>query len=194
LREVRAQAERLLVGAHRVVVTPSLPERMTELAPGLGEVRLERGRLAEGGLGVGPLVRTLESQPVVVNALGSPRRGSGPARLRDRRAARGTHDRAGEQHGDRDTRDDAATRGRGRLHAIAFDTDDVPERLHRHSPPDVALQRIEEREELLLLFGTQRAEASRDALSLAAVALDRGLQRDRACTVVSCAGPTGAPS
>jgi hypothetical protein len=46
----------------------------------------------------------------------------------------------------------------------------------RHSPSDVALQRIEECEELLLLGGTERAEASRDALSLAAVALDRVFQ------------------
>src|SRR4030095_12170494 len=102
----------------------------TEVAPGLGKLRLDLGRLAEGGLGVRPLVRTLESEPVVVNALGSSRRGSAPTRLRDGRAARSAHDRAGEQHGDRETRDDAATRGCGRLHAIAVDTDDVSERLH----------------------------------------------------------------
>src|SRR5262249_29412220 len=43
----------------------------------------------------------------------------------------------------------------------------------------MALARIEEREELLLLGGTQPAEVSRDARSLAAVAPDRVLQRQR---------------
>src|SRR5262249_25507272 len=89
------EPQRLLVGLDRFVVVPALPERVPQLAPGLREVWLERGRLAEVRLGFEPLVRRLQDQSLVVNALGGggPRRGG--SRLQ-RGTAGGERDRGGE--------------------------------------------------------------------------------------------------